>query len=132
MLETIWRSGRVHGLADYVRPSVPNGFEYECTAAGQTGAREPRWPVTVAGTITDGSVEWTARAYSTNGSDTIASVAGSADTGLTIASVTYDGTEVTFTLSGGTVGEWYIVSIEVTTTQGEVLEQKLKVYCYDE
>ncbi len=37
-------------IGDVVRPSVPNGFFYECTSGGITGATEPVW-----GTLTNAS-----------------------------------------------------------------------------
>jgi hypothetical protein len=38
-----------------------NGYYYECTTAGTTGATEPTWPIVVGTTVVDGSVTWTCR-----------------------------------------------------------------------
>jgi hypothetical protein len=38
-----------------------NGYYYECTTAGTTGATEPTWPTTAGNTVVDGSVTWTCR-----------------------------------------------------------------------
>jgi hypothetical protein len=40
-------------------PAALNGHMYRCTTAGTTGAGEPTWPVTSAGTVTDGTAVWT-------------------------------------------------------------------------
>lgn len=44
---------------DTVIPTTPNGRLYRCTTAGTTGAGEPTWPMTDAGTVTDGTAVWT-------------------------------------------------------------------------
>lgn len=43
-----------------VEPTVQNGFRYQCTTAGTTGASEPTWPTGAIGsTVVDGTVIWT-------------------------------------------------------------------------
>lgn len=126
-LEYNWRAGRDYSVTDYVRPVVETGFEYECTSGGQTGSREPRWPTTLAGTVTDGSVVWTARAFGTNAADTLSSINLDAPTDLTLGEASIDGSRATFTVSGGDAGGCYMVSVEATTSASEVLEEKLKV-----
>nr|MBA3562882.1 hypothetical protein [Gammaproteobacteria bacterium] len=60
-------------------------FEYEATVAGQTKVREPDWPMTLGGTVTDGEVVWTARSIS-NASlvKTITASNWAAETGVSI------------------------------------------------
>lgn len=36
-------------------------LRFECTTAGTTAGTEPTWPTTIGGTVTDGTVVWTAR-----------------------------------------------------------------------
>jgi hypothetical protein len=127
LLEYIWEPGAAYDAADYVRPTAANGFEYECTTGGQSGSREPRWPTTVAATVTDGSITWTARAFGTNATDTLSNVNLEASDDLTLGTPNIDGSRVTFTVSGGDLGGCYVVSIEGTTSAGEVLEEKLQV-----
>jgi hypothetical protein len=57
--------GHYYALTARVRVPGVAGLEYECTIAGETGAAPVRWPKVAAGTVTDGSVVWTARAIST-------------------------------------------------------------------
>lgn len=130
VLEIIWRPGRVYSTGNYVRPVAPNGFEYEATTGGQSAAREPKWPLTAGNTVQDGSVTWTARAFGTNATASIDSVNVTADTGLTISSVSSTGSIVQFTISGGERRRKYTVSIEVTTGAGQVYEEKLEVEVY--
>jgi hypothetical protein len=39
-------------------PSAGNGRMYRCSVAGTTGAGEPTWPTTTAGTVADGTATW--------------------------------------------------------------------------
>ncbi len=45
-------SGRI------IRPTVLNGYLYECAWGGTTGATEPTWPTTIGATVVDGTVVW--------------------------------------------------------------------------
>lgn len=54
-----WAPATVVGTNDSVVPSASNGYIFECTTAGLTGALEPTWPTTLAATVTDGTVVWT-------------------------------------------------------------------------
>lgn len=45
-------------VGDTVRPIVPNGYVYLCTAAGQSGASEPSWTTTGLPDVVDGGVVW--------------------------------------------------------------------------
>jgi hypothetical protein len=58
----VWEGLAVHELGDVIIPVVPNGYCYECTAAGTSDASEPSpWGTVVAGTTADDSVTWTCR-----------------------------------------------------------------------
>lgn len=62
---TTWAATTAHTAGSWVRPIsavAPSLFRFECTTAGTTGASQPVWPTTLGGTVTDGSVVWTARA----------------------------------------------------------------------
>lgn len=48
-------------LAAVIHPTVPNGYVYEVTGAGTTGATEPVWSTT--GTVESGSVTFNPRPY---------------------------------------------------------------------
>lgn len=57
-----WAVGTAFTLGDAVRPTTRNGFAYECTVAGTSGAAiEPTWPTNPGGTVVDGTVTWTCR-----------------------------------------------------------------------
>ena len=56
----VWTAG-AKVLGDYTRPSVQNGFIYECVAAGATGAGEPAWDLVLGGFTIDAGVIWITR-----------------------------------------------------------------------
>lgn len=57
-----------YALGTFVAPTTgvdsatATGFLYEATTAGTTAVGTPAWPLTVGGTVADGTVVWTARA----------------------------------------------------------------------
>jgi hypothetical protein len=53
------RSGVTPGQV--VRPVTRNGYVYECTSAGTTGASEPTWPTIPGNTVVDNGATWTCR-----------------------------------------------------------------------
>lgn len=103
-----WRPNETVSLNEYVRPLKSTGYAYQGTA-GLTGAREPVWPTTLAGTVVDGSVTWTCVAASSNGLNAITSPSGVSDpTGLTISSVSAsESTKILATYAGGLEGQDY-------------------------
>lgn len=60
-----WITGKTVALNATIHPTSANRgyFYFNCTTAGTTGATEPTWPVTNAGTVTDGTAVWTAMPY---------------------------------------------------------------------
>lgn len=67
---TAWIASTVYALGAYVVPilGLQNGFRYECTTAGTSTTSQPTWPTTEGATVTDGSVTWTCRLGSHQGS----------------------------------------------------------------
>lgn len=126
-LETLWRPAKQYALTVFVRPTTPNGFEYECTNAGQTSQDEPAWPTTIGATINDGSVEWTARDFGLSASDTISTRTIAADNGVTIDSSAIADTGVLVTISGGTLGQVYDVACRIVTAAGETIRDLLRL-----
>ena len=57
-----WLVNTAYLVNDYVQPTSPNNdFTYRCTTAGTShAATEPTWPTTAGGTVSDGTVTWTA------------------------------------------------------------------------
>ena len=123
----IWQPGEVYAIDDYVRPTRTNGFAYKATTAGQSTNNEPKWPKSLATTKTDGSITWQTVAVDTNSSDSIASVNIADVTGITIGTAAISGTDVLFDVSGGTDARHYEISVEITTSAGNVIERTLTV-----
>lgn len=111
-----WQANELQTITiDYVRPTVANGFAYQCTTAGTTGSREPRWPTTLAQTVVDGSVTWTCVAASANGLNVLTSPTATPDTGLTVSNVAVsESTKITATYSSGTADQDYDVVYSFT------------------
>ena len=61
-----WVLTTVYALGDYVLPTVPNGYRYECTTAGTSAGAEPTWPTTIALTVADGTAVWTCEAVTSS------------------------------------------------------------------
>jgi hypothetical protein len=97
-----------------VRPARANGYQYKASA-GRTGTAEPRWPTTVGATVQDGSVTWTCEAIDTQSlRRTVSAVSWAVDTGLTKGTESLSGTKGTVLLSGGTLGQRYLVRATAT------------------
>jgi hypothetical protein len=106
-------------LNTVVQPARHTGWQYRATTAGWTGAREPRWPTADTQTVQDGSVEWTTEAISTESLlRSLSSATWSADSGLTLGTETTAGTQSTMLISGGTLGQRYLVRIVGACSDG--------------
>lgn len=53
-----WTKTTSYQAGTLVQPSSPNGHTYLCSVSGVSGGGEPLWPLTPAGTVTDGTVKW--------------------------------------------------------------------------
>lgn len=62
LLDSKWKASTAKTLGAYGAPSAPNGYGYEVTVAGTTGATEPIWPTTINATVVDGTVTWKCKA----------------------------------------------------------------------
>lgn len=60
-----WQPSNYYPTASFVEPPAVTGFGYEATTAGTSGVSEPAWPQTAGGTVSDGTVVWTARTATT-------------------------------------------------------------------
>lgn len=123
-----WQQGTSYAANDRIRPRTPTGFEYEATTAGQSAAREPRWPTTLADTVADGSVVWTARALSTASLQTTVSASTwTADPGLTLSGSQLDGQLATTIVAGGNSGQTYSIYNRATFANGQRAEAELMI-----
>lgn len=59
-----WAADTGYESGDFVKPTTPNGYRYECTVAGDSAeVTEPTWPTTIGATVVDNEVTWTCRQY---------------------------------------------------------------------
>jgi len=58
-----WAASTAYSLGDFRAPTTDNGYWYEVTVAGTSGASEPTWPTTPGDTVDDGTVTWTCREH---------------------------------------------------------------------
>ena len=125
-----WVAGKEYQDGDYFRPEIPNGRQYRCVAAGESGPSEPEGKTTIGEQFSDGGVTWETEAADANSRRVIQSVNLPPVDGLTITSVSFAGMEVYFRVAGGVFRRTYVISIEVTTTDGDLLEEKVSLYVY--
>lgn len=119
-----------------IRPSLEikgTGFEYVSSGGVSSGLEEPIWPEVSGGTVTDGSITWTARAISNESlkQRISGSASWTADTGLTLDSQEEIDSparqEVRIWVSGGLSGQTYRNFFEVTTDLGAIYEGELRI-----
>ena len=126
-LKIPWRAEYQYSIGEFIQIGA---YAYECTNAGKTGLAIPEnLTTTIAATQVDGTVEWTARDYSTSGTDTISSKTVTAsDAGITVdSSAIAKNTYVSVTFTAVTMGSRSIVC-EVVTAAGETLRHTYQVY----
>jgi len=56
--EDEWAASTAYALTDKAMPTTANGYRYEVTVAGTSGATEPTWPTIIGNTVVDGTVTW--------------------------------------------------------------------------
>ncbi len=118
-LSRFWRSGESHTTTQRVRPNKPDGFEYECTSAGQTGDREPKFTAT---TTPDGSVVWTRRALSA--ASLVTTIVGTPTwtppTGIAVSGESIANNITVAFIEDGVDGHDYSVLITATCADGTI------------
>ena len=55
---SVWVQNTAYVAGDLRRPPTINGYIYECTVGGTSGAVEPGWGTVQDGTFSDGGVTW--------------------------------------------------------------------------
>lgn len=127
LLANLPARGKAYGLTARVRlrrrhPRAA-GLEFECTTSGSTGSDEPRWPKVEGETVTDGTVEWTAREISSSSLRTsISSTVAPSATGLTVSGPSVEDLAYRYLVAGGYDGQAYLLTHRVTCANGEILE----------
>ncbi|HEX8004583.1 MAG TPA: hypothetical protein VF519_18000 [Mycobacteriales bacterium] len=58
----VFKKSTAYAAGDLVLPSKPGSLLYRVTTAGTSGTTEPTWPTTAGGTVTSGTVTFTAAA----------------------------------------------------------------------
>ena len=125
-----WLAGQ-SVVANYVvRPSAPNGYEYVCATAGQTGSSEPSWPASGSAVVTDGAVTWACQATSVASlTTTVKSAVWTPPVGITVASpnVTNQVTSATLNTTAAVAGTDYVVKIVTTFADGEIKNGEIRL-----
>lgn len=118
----VWEASTIYDAGDVVRPTVANGYYYECQLTGMSGATEPVWAKKVTDNLTKfNAVAYnlfirpgqsiTASTWSATDSVTLASGAFTAETSTIMITVVPDGL-TSFTLTN-----------QVTANTGEKLSR---------
>lgn len=66
----LWQSNTVYEVGEIVVPTTSNVHKYRVTTAGTSGATEPVWPTSAAGTVVNGTAP-TQVTFTENGTDVI-------------------------------------------------------------
>jgi hypothetical protein len=126
-----WDSGTIYAATQRVRPKKANGYEYECTTAGQSDATQPEWPTTIGGTVIDGSAVWTCRAITSASLTRAITTCVWTGTGLTIDGEMIANTggesKVSAYIAGGIAGTIYNVIARITFADAAVEEALIEL-----
>lgn len=107
-----WEPNEEYQLGDIVWPTKPIGYCAECTVAGRSGAKEPRWVATADEALPqqDGSVTWTMRHAGSGGISPMTNPEAQAPDGIEVQGlVVNEGTKLLVDYVGGVDGEDYEV-----------------------
>lgn len=138
-LALLWVPGRAYDLNEIVRPTLivsgravlaPTGLQYKVTSAGASGNAPPVWPRTLAGTVTDGTITWTAEALATTSLETtVFTSSWPAVTGLTFSGAAIDGQSASNVVdtSSATSGNDYDVVNVVTMADGQIRRGTIRI-----
>lgn len=126
---SFWRANEQYTLGDFAWPNIrvedgqitkgAIGYVMECTTAGRSGSKEPRWSVVadVPMTALDGSVQWTPRVGALQGIQEVTNPVVSGITpndGLLTTSgvIMSEGTKLLVDYTGGQLNKDYTVEFE--------------------
>lgn len=128
-----WEPDTPYAAGVKVRPAgIQTGLQYSSSGGQSHGRSEPIWPRTAGGTVTDGSITWTAEALSVDSLleqiDTSTWTVPTGLTGTAEAKITTAGQQaVTIKLAGGAAGQSYAVVNEILTTEGNEYQAVLEL-----
>ena len=125
-----WIAGESIATSFVIRPTIPNGFQYICSTAGESAENEPAWPAVVGATVSDGSVVWTCEAIDTTSlSTTVSSALWTATAGILVVGPSVAGQITTALLdaTGAVAGTDYVVNCAATFADGEVATGQIKL-----
>lgn len=117
MCAAYWTPNERFELGEFAWPTTPCGFVLECTRAGWSGKREPRWNQSlVDDTVEDGSAQFTLRVPDlSNGLQPITDVQVEAPAGITVSQpVVNENTKVFVDYMSSNTDESYDVVFTVT------------------
>lgn len=129
-LASNWEANSSAALAQAIRPTISNGFEFVCITPGQTGAVEPIWPTFAGGIGIDGTAMWQAQPVSSVSlDDTISNSSFSSPLGVVIDSgqVVSLRSYLIIETPAAVVGTDYDVLCTIFTTGGQQKIAKLRI-----
>ena len=111
-----WGIARRHTVGDIVQPTVSMGYYAECSVAGLTAAREPRWRAEEGAIVIDGSASWVMKHPDDVSLPTISAATYTIEpSGITQSNTAIDGsvTSVKLDATDASLGK-YIITAEIT------------------